>query len=493
MQGIGANIAHRKCFIIRAALPNPDPVSTLARKLRATDYFTLGWGTMVGVGWLVVMDDWLLRGGALGTVLGFVIGGVLLLPIGWVYGKLVIAMPDAAGEVAYTSAVFSRPVSFATGWMMTLAYFIVCPWEAVAVGRIAAYILPWLDSVELYHVAGRPVYLPHLMVGLGLTALLTILNYRGVRLSATFQNWTSFGTLALFVIFVGSGVSRGSPANFPPLFTRAPFISILLVIQIVPYFMTGFESVGKAAEEASPDFRARGFYRAIWMAILIGILFYAAIVAAVGFVAPWRQLTGEKFMTAVAFQHALGSRWIVNIILAAALLSLFKCFNGNFVAASRLFFALGRRGMVHPGAGTIHEQFRTPSTAVLCVGLTTAICMLLGDAILVPITEVGSVACAIGWAAACASCLALARSRPELVALSAPEVAVAACGLIVAIAMALMKLIPQVPGHFTIYEWLALGAWILLGVIASRTKGSAAVTAAVTRASAPANSESSTK
>jgi len=376
---------------------------------------------------------------------------------------------------------------------MTLAYFIVCPWEAVAVGRIAAYILPSLDSIELYRVAGRPVYLPHLVVGLGLTALLTILNYRGVRLSATFQNWTSFGTLALFVIFVALGVSRGSSVNFPPLFTHAPLVSILLVIQIVPYFMTGFESVGKAAEEASSDFRARGFFRAIWMAIFIGILFYASIVAAVGFVAPWRQLTGEKFMTAVAFQQALGSRWIVNIILAAALLSLFKCFNGNFVAASRLFFALGRRGMVHPRAGIIHAQFQTPSVAVLCVGIATGLCMLLGDAILVPVTEVGSVACAIGWAATCAACLALARSRPELMSLSLTESAVAAFGLAVAIAMALMKLIPQVPGHFTIYEWLALGVWILLGVIASRTKPSAAVPASVQRASAPADPESSTK
>ena len=450
-------------------------MTTLARKLRATDYFTLGWGTMVGVGWLVIMDDWLGRGGALGTVLGFAIGGALLLPIGWVYGKLVIAMPDAAGEIAYTSAVFPRAIGFATGWMMTLAYFIVCPWEAVAVGRIAAYIVPSLDSVELYRIAGRPVYLPHVVVGLALTALLTTLNYRGVRLSATFQNWTTFGTLALFIIFVGLGVSRGSPDNFPPLFTHAPFVSVLLVIQIVPYFMTGFESVGKASEEAGPDFRARGFYRAIWMAIVIGILFYASIVAAVAYVAPWRRLLGEKFMTAVAFQQALGSRgfaakWIVNIILAAALLSLFKCFNGNFVAASRLFFALGRRGMINARAGAIHAQFQTPSVAVLCVGIVTAVCMLLGDAILVPITEVGSVACAIGWAATCAACLALARSRPEVVGLSALEKAVAAFGLTVAIAMVLMKIIPSVPGHFTTYEWLALGIWIIAGLTLARTR-----------------------
>jgi amino acid transporter len=425
---------------------------------------------MVGVGWLVVMDDWLLRGGALGALLGFAIGGALLLPVGWVYGKLVIAMPDAAGEIAYTSAVFPRSISYATGWMMTLAYFIVCPWEAVAVGRIAAYIIPGLDSIELYRVAGRPVYLAHLVVGLALTALLTILNYRGVRLSATFQNWTSFGTIALFVIFVALGVSRGSPVNFPPLFTHAPLISILLVIQIVPYFMTGFESVGKAAEEASPDFRARGFFRAIWMAIFIGILFYSSIVAAVAFVAPWHQLIGERFMTAVAFQQAIGSRWIVNIILAAALLSLFKCSNGNFVAASRLLFALGRRAMVGPRAGTIHPKFQTPSVAVLWVGITTGVCMLLGDAILVPITEVGSVACAIGWASACAACLVLARSHPEIIKLTAAEQALAGFGLIVAIAMALMKVIPLIPGHFTIYEWLALGIWIVLGVAMARRK-----------------------
>ena len=445
-------------------------MTTLARKLRAVDYFTLGWGTMVGVGWLVVMDDWLLRGGALGAVLGFALGGALLLPIGWVYGKLVVAMPDAAGEIAYTSAVFPRSISFATGWMMTLAYFIVCPWEAVAVGRIAAYIVPSLDTVELYRIAGRPVYLPHLIVGLALTALLTILNYRGVRLSATFQNWTTFGTLVLFVIFVGLGVSRGSAANFPPLFTQSSLVSIVLVVQIVPYFMTGFESVGKAAEEAGPEFRPSGFFRSIWMAIFIGILFYTSIVAAVAFVAPWHSLIGEKFMTAVAFQQAVGSRWIVNIILAAALLSLVKCFNGNFVAASRLLFALGRRDMVAPRVGTVHERFQTPSAAVLCVGLTTTACMLLGDAILVPVTEVGSVACAIGWAATCAACLALARAKPDLIRLSATGRAIALFGLLVAIVMALMKVVPAIPGHFTVYEWIALAAWIAVGAISHQSR-----------------------
>jgi amino acid transporter len=242
------------------------------------------------------------------------------------------------------------------------------------------------------------------------------------------------------------------------------------MIQIVPYFMTGFESVSKAAEESTPEFRSQRFLKAIWMAILVGILFYTIAIAAVAFVAPWHDLTGEKFMTAVAFQHAVGSRWIVNVILAAAFLSLFKCFNGNFVAASRLLFALGRRNLIDPRAGQIHPQHQTPSIAVLCIGLATAACMLLGDAILVPITEVGSVACAIGWAATCAAYLNMGRTRklPGQKSLSTIGWIVATLGLLVAIAMMLMKVVPAIPGHFTSYEWLALGIWIALGAVSHR-------------------------
>ena len=51
-----------------------------------------------------------------------------------IYGKLAASLPDAATEVAYTAAVFPRSVSFATGWIVTLSYLIVCPYEAVAIG-----------------------------------------------------------------------------------------------------------------------------------------------------------------------------------------------------------------------------------------------------------------------------------------------------------------------------------------------------------------------
>ncbi|HTT33833.1 MAG TPA: APC family permease [Methylomirabilota bacterium] len=432
-------------------------MTTLARKLGLRDYFALAFGTMVGVGWLVLMDDWLGRGGPLGAMLGFLLGGILLLPVGYVYGEWVKRLPDAAGEAAYTAQVFPPVVSYFTGWMMLLAYFIVCPWEAVAVGKLAAYIFPSLNSMELYRVAGQPVYLPRLVLGIALTLFLAVLNYRGIRLSASFQNWTTSAVLLVFVGLLGISAAYGKPANFAPPFRAAPLVSILLTLQIVPYFMTGFESVPKEAEEAHAEFRATHFFRAIVMALLVGAGFYVLAVAAVAYVAPWQGLLGKRFATAIAFEQALGARWPVRLILVMAMFGLFQCFNGNFVASSRMLFAFGRRGTIPASFGTVHVEFLTPSVAVLGITAGTLCGLLLGDALLVPVTEVGSMASALGWFAACLSFWMVEKRAFARV--------VTGFGIAVSLLLFLMKLLPVFPGHFSLAEWIALGAWLILGFI----------------------------
>ncbi len=143
------------------------------------------------------------------------------------------------------------------------------------------------------------------------------------------------------------------------------------------------------------------------------------------------------------------------MILASALLSLLKVFNGNLVAASRLLFAMGRRGLLASRVANVHPQNQTPSFAVICVGAAAAGCMFLGDAILVPISEVGSVASAVGWLAACAAYYQMCPVPGKRL--------VAAMGALVGLLMILMKIVPFVPGHFSGYEWLALAVWLTLG------------------------------
>src|ERR1700719_5299859 len=428
---------------------------TLARKLRVTDYFSLAFGTMVGVGWLVLMDDWLARGGPLGAALGFALGGLLLLPVGYVYGQWVERLPDAASEAAYTAQVFPPIVSFFTGWVMLLAYFIVCPWEAVAIGKVAAYIFPSLNSFALYTIAGQPVFLPRFLLGVVMTAFLAVLNYRGIRLSATFQNWTAATVLVLFIALLVVSAWRGAPANFQPLFRASPFVSIVLTLQIVPYFLTGFESAPKCAEEANPEFPRRGYMRAIAMALLIGAGFYALSIAAVAYVASWQTLLGKRFATAIAFEQALGARWPVRLILVMAFFGLFQCFNGNFVASSRLIFAYGRRQTIPAAFGASHEKFQPPSIAILGIAAATVAGLLLGDALLVPVTEVGSMASAFGWLATCVSFVMVERNLRSRVFSS--------LGILVAALLLIMKLIPAFPGHFTQAEWIALAIWVAIG------------------------------
>ena len=456
-----------------AESPSEHAMTNLARKLRLVDYFALGFGTMVGTAWLVVMDDILQRGGPLGAILGFTAGALMLLPIGYVYGKLVKLIPDAAAEVAYTARVFPSGVSFSTGWMMFLAYLLTCPFEALAAGRIIGYLFPTLNSIELYRLGNHSVYLPHVILGLMITGFFTWLNYYGIHASAKFLKFTTFTFLTLVIVFALAGAQHGSVRNFRPLFSHAPLLSILLVWQVVPWLMSGFESIGKSSEEASPEFKDRNFSVAIIMAIVAGLTFFWVVISSVSFVTPWQSLNSRsQFPTAVAFENAFHARWIVNLILGSALVALLQAFNANMVAASRLLFAMGRRGLLLPNMGRIHSANHTPALAVFAVGATTALAIFLGEAGLVPILEVGAVACAVGWMSACASYFLM---KPSL-----PDRAAAAFGTLVTLAMILVKVLPVVPGHFTRYEWIALAVWGILGLLVrvparSRTPGAAGV------------------
>ncbi len=441
--------------------------------LSTVEYFTFGFGTMIGVGWLVLMDDWLTRGGPGGGMLGYLIGGLLLFPIAHTYGRLVQRIQDAGAEIAYTEGVMPPLVSFGAGWTMVLSYAIVCPWEAVATGNLLARVFPQLNTLQLYVIDGTPIYGPRLAVGIALTALITIVNYRGIKPSGVFQDVMTFGLLGTFAVFTLLGFARGTPANMQPFFSHpgsaGALLSIFLVLQIVPYFMTGFESVAKGSEEARDGFDPRSFTTAIYAALIAGFLFYVIIIAVVTYVYPWQEIVSGHVRTEVAFERTFGSHAIAQLILFGAFLSLLKIFNGNFVAGTRMLYALGRRNVVHPSLGRVHAQFGTPSVAIGLMALISIGGAMMGDAILVPITEVGSLTVGFGWLSACAAYILRARPPADGGAITPPEpprsLAMAWLGAAVSVAIILMKVIPVVPGSFTRAEWLAFAAWTTLGLV----------------------------
>jgi len=229
----------------------------------------------------------------------------------------------------------------------------------------------------------------------------------------------------------------------------------------VPYFMTGFESVGKESEEARTGFDPRHFGRAILLACVVGFLFYTTIVAVVSFVYPWKDLVAKHLGTEAAFEKAFGSKLVARAIVFAAFLSLVKIFNGNFVASTRLLFGIGRRGLVHPALTRVHPLHGTPQNAILLMAILTGVSAFLGDALLVPVSEVGSLAVGVGWLSACAAYLA--RSRRPGASASPLDLGLALFGAAVSAAIIAMKVLPAVPGSFTRAEWVAFSTWCVLG------------------------------
>jgi amino acid transporter len=153
------------------------------------------------------------------------------------------------------------------------------------------------------------------------------------------------------------------------------------------------------------------------------------------------------------------------------------------VAATRLLFGIGKRGLVHPSLARVHPAHGTPVNAILLVSAVTVAASLLGDAVLVPIAEVGSLAASVGWLSASLAYLARER-RPKVRrsdiresevrrsaggAGSTPDTGrrrslwLAWLAVAVSLAIILMKLLPPVPGSFTGNEWAALALWSALG------------------------------
>jgi amino acid transporter len=269
-------------------------------------------------------------------------------------------------------------------------------------------------------------------------------------------------------------------------------VSVFLVWQIVPWLLSGFESVGKYSEEASSDFKSSGFFIAIALTIFTGLAFFWVVISAVACVAPWQALeSNQQFPTAVAFERALAAHWIVVLIMVSALVALIQAFNANLIASSRLLFAMARRKLIvpkleyiHPVNQTpnliassrllfamarrklivpkleyIHPVNQTPTIAIIVVGGATALTMFLGEAGLVPILEVGAVSSALGWMAGCVSFYCM---KPDWRGRAA-----ATFGVLVTLSMCLAKVLPMVHGHFTVYEWMALAIWTALGAAVS--------------------------
>lgn len=112
-----------------APTPRPDDSSQperMAKTLKSQWVFAVALGSAVGWGAFILPTDWLATGGPLGTLLGFAIGGGLMIIIAVSYSFLIRTFPVSGGELAYALFAFGRVHAFFAGWVGS------SPWDTCA-------------------------------------------------------------------------------------------------------------------------------------------------------------------------------------------------------------------------------------------------------------------------------------------------------------------------------------------------------------------------
>ena len=127
------------------------------RVIKRREVLALAFGAIIGWSWVVLTGVWIQGAGSLGAVVGFLIGGLAIVLVGFTYAELASAMPEVGGEHVYSYRALGRSASFVCTWAILLGYVSVVAFEAVALPTVAEYLVPGFSRGYLWTVAGWEV------------------------------------------------------------------------------------------------------------------------------------------------------------------------------------------------------------------------------------------------------------------------------------------------------------------------------------------------
>ena len=434
------------------------------RVLGRKEVLALAFGAMIGWSWVVLSGTWIYSAGTVGAILAFLFGGLVMLVIGLTYAELASALPFAGGEHVYSHRALGTGASFICTWAIILGYVSVATFEAVALPTVLDSLIPGLDKVFLWQVAGWNVYLTWVLTGVTGTVVITILNIRGVRMAAIVQSAVVLVILIAGILFVSGALLAGDAINMQPLIKEG-VSGITLVLVMVPFLFVGFDTIPQAAEEIDLPFKDIG--SVLMVSVLMAIAWYSLIVLGVGLVLDQAALgSAGDVVTAEAGARIYGE-FGSTILLLAGLAGIITSWNAFIIGGSRAIYALAQSGLLPSFLGTLHPHYRTPRNAILLIGALSAIGPFFGRPVLEWLVNAGGLGIVVAYAMVALSFLVLRRKEPNL---DRPYKVpfgyiVGSTALILSIGLGILYL-PGSPSALQWpEEWLIVIVWSVLGIL----------------------------
>lgn len=425
------------------------------------DILALAFGAMIGWSWVVLTGAWIGSAGTMGAITAFVIGGVAILLISLIYAELASALPFAGGEHVYSERALGSGASFICTWGIILGYASVVTFEAVALPTVLDSLIPGLDKVYLWQIAGWDIYLSWVLVGVLGAAIMTVVNVLGVRMVALVQSVVVIAILLVGVLLVSGAVVTGDISNMQPLF-KDGVAGITLVLVMVPFMFVGFDTIPQVAEEVDLPFRDIGVV--LIASVAMAIVWYGLIILAVGLVLDQTAIDASTTVTAEANARIYGEVG-GTVLLVAGLAGIITSWNAFILGGSRAIYALANSGLLPKFLGQLHPKYHTPTNAIVLLGVLSALGPFFGRPALVWVVNAGSLGIVIAYVMVTWSFLVLRNREPSL---DRPYKVpfgqfVGRLALVLAIGMTLLYLPGSPAALLWPQEWGIIIAWIILG------------------------------
>ena len=457
----------------------------MKKELTLFNFFTIGFGAIIGTGWVLLVGDWMvLGGGPVPAMIAFAIGAILLVPIGMVFGELTAAIPISGGIIEYVERTFGRKLGFITGWMLLLGNAPLCPWEAIAISKLLTTrfaefpVLAWLRSVKLYTILGADVYLWPTVIALGFAVLVIFLNLKGAGAAAKLSSFLTKALLAGMILAMVISFMTGSPSNAMPVFSQVTDAAggnattatsllggVIAVLVMTPFFYAGFDTIPQQAEEASDNIDWKKFGLIPAIALLAAGVFYLICIYSFGTIIDWHEFVRSSVPALAVLERVNLFFYIAMLIIAT--LGPLGPMNSFFGASTRLMLALGRKDMLPESFAEIDPNSGVPKQAVIVMGALTLIGPFLGNNMLIPLTSVASLGIVFACTMAGLACWKLRKTEPDLprpYTVNGGMFGIGAAILAGALIIALM-VVPMSPAALKPIEWAITIAWIAIGFV----------------------------
>jgi basic amino acid/polyamine antiporter, APA family len=439
--------------------------------IRRSQYLALGFGTILGSGWVVLLGAWLRHGGPGGAVLGFVLGGIAMSLVAAVYAELAARMPTAGGDFIYAYEIFGPRFGFFVGWFMTLFLIGVCAFEGIALPWMIQSLFPAFAPGRLYSFLDAEVTVGALVCGLIGLLVITFLNYREIKAAMRVHVAITSLLVAVVLAVVVASVSEGNSANAQPLFASLNgqrwWIGAGWVFATTAFTLNGFQAIQQTIEERGKGVGIRAIAFTMIASVAAAALFYCVVILASALASPWEASSRQPLATGAAVEPLIRGGVLKTVVLLTAAISLFKTWNAVALMAARILLAQARVRLLPVTLARIHPRYGTPSNAVVFVAACTLAGILLGRGAIVPIVDMASICLAFSYVVACIEVLRLRRTSTNRgAAFTVPGgrwtiyTALAASCIMAGVAF----LQPLADGYSGIpVEWAMMLAWAIVG------------------------------